>query len=248
MKVASNTHGPQRRHAKPALNKAYSGFSLLELLVVIAIIALLLSIMMPALGKVKSTAWRLKCAHNLKQINLAMEMYLYANEQTYPCAQGPFSGGFQFWMGIWGQWVEPDPGTSLTEKGPSIMTCPENRTQFGFSYAYSMAFYHSPKQINSLNSYQDTFLAVLPARPQRSSKVARPSQKVLVGEWFSNHVFVSFDQGWWIWQGKRNYLFADGQVRFLQAQEMRMARDGLPDLHLTFDGIEGYDWPAPQSP
>jgi prepilin-type processing-associated H-X9-DG protein len=56
------------------------------------------------------------------------------------------------------------------------------------------------------------------------------------------------DQGWWVWEGKRNYLFADGQVRFLEAMEMRKARDGLPDLHLTHDGIKGIDWPAEQVP
>jgi prepilin-type N-terminal cleavage/methylation domain-containing protein len=161
MKVESNTAGPQRHVAEARPSKVSSGFSLLELLVVIAIIALLLSIMMPALGKVRSTAWRLKCAHNLKQINLAMQMYLYENNQTFPCASGPFPGGFTFWMGIWGSWIQPNPGSSLTQRGPSIMSCPENRTQWGFSYAYSMGFYYSPKHINTMSDYTATFLTTL---------------------------------------------------------------------------------------
>jgi prepilin-type N-terminal cleavage/methylation domain-containing protein len=58
--------------------KANKGFTLIELLVVIAIIALLLSILMPALGKVKEQAKQIVCASNLKQSGQAC--YVYATE------------------------------------------------------------------------------------------------------------------------------------------------------------------------
>jgi len=76
------------------------GFSLVELLVVIAIITLLLSILTPSLGKAKAAAMRLQCAHNLKQINLAMIYYINGNNDTYPCAQDPVSGnpGDPYWL------------------------------------------------------------------------------------------------------------------------------------------------------
>ena len=51
-----------------AQDKFIHAFSLVELLVVIAIIALLLSILTPSLMKAKSMAMRIKCAHNLKQL------------------------------------------------------------------------------------------------------------------------------------------------------------------------------------
>jgi prepilin-type processing-associated H-X9-DG protein len=46
------------------------------------------------------------------------------------------------------------------------------------------------------------------------------------------------------WVGQRNYLFADGRVEYLKAEDICMARDYLPDANLTFDGIKGIDWPA----
>ncbi|MHC4616707.1 MAG: type II secretion system protein [Planctomycetota bacterium] len=218
-----------------------AGFTLIELLVVIAIIALLLSILMPALGKARAMALRVKCAHNLKQINLAMHLYLQANDQTYPCAEDPFPGGYFFWMGIWGSSVEPYLGVKITPDRPSIMSCPANLTQYGFSYAYSMTFYHSPAQVDTMNN-QNTWLTAKPSTPQRSLSVARPSAKILVGEWFSNHKPVSNDQGWWCWEGTRHYLFVDGYVTFLEAKEIRPAGDELPDPHLTVHGIKGYDY------
>ena len=56
------------------------GFTLIELLVVISIIALLLSILMPALTKVKEQAKAVVCSSNLRQMAVALEVYTAENE------------------------------------------------------------------------------------------------------------------------------------------------------------------------
>ena len=56
------------------------GFTLIELLVVIAIIALLMSILMPALNRVKEQARTLACTSNLKQWHMQATIYAEAND------------------------------------------------------------------------------------------------------------------------------------------------------------------------
>lgn len=225
------------------------GFSLVELLVVIAIIALLLGILIPSLNKARSVAMRVRCSHNLKQIDLAIHMYISGNDDSYPCAQDPLPEGYWLWMGRgWRPFVEPYLTANIDKDNPSVLLCPQDRISRekfeSTSYSYSMAFYHAPEQIKDINSPSGTYGASSPpCEPQRSSNVAKPAGKIIVGEWLSNHSRIDADNGWWCWQGERNYLFADGQVRLLEAEKIREAGDGFPNPNLTIEGIKGIDWP-----
>jgi len=60
------------------------GFTLIELLVVIAIIALLLSILMPALGRVKEQSRKVVCGSNQRQLHIGLSIYGVENRDFLP--------------------------------------------------------------------------------------------------------------------------------------------------------------------
>ncbi len=84
--------GPRRRPG---------GFTLIELLVVISIIALLISILLPALGAARETAKAMTCSTMVKQLSLATHLY----SGDYNDYVMPFSGSTPSASGFSGYWV-----------------------------------------------------------------------------------------------------------------------------------------------
>ncbi|MGB9677105.1 MAG: type II secretion system protein [Candidatus Ratteibacteria bacterium] len=228
--------------------KIKNGLTIIEMIFVIVIITILSALLLPALKKARERARTAVCMNNLKQIYLSFYMYISDYDDYFPSAQDPVSLSSYYWLWMgrgWRKLLAQYIKKSISEKDPSILYCPSDKTApskwESTSYGYSMSFYHSPEQINMMNdkSYTYDINKVMPSIGQKFSKVRYPDKKIIIGEWLDNHRDGYY--GWWSWEGARNYLFVDGHVEFLEAKKILPANDNFPDINLTKDGILGKD-------
>jgi prepilin-type N-terminal cleavage/methylation domain-containing protein/prepilin-type processing-associated H-X9-DG protein len=126
----------------------HRAFTLIELLVVIAIIAILASLLLPALSSAKARAQRIKCTAQMKQLGIGFNLFNLDHNDMYP-PTAYSTGDYQYQLS-WDDYIHryiggsaPDADLIVGISGgiadratiPKILKCPADTIQISISWA-----------------------------------------------------------------------------------------------------------------
>jgi prepilin-type N-terminal cleavage/methylation domain-containing protein/prepilin-type processing-associated H-X9-DG protein len=209
-------------------------FTLIELLVVIAIIAVLASMLLPALAKAKESAKRISCVNDLRQLGLAARMYVDDNEGQFPAR--PANGSQPRWP------------NQLRENfiDLHLLACPSDPNPSGNPTTTNADAAPRSYIINGWNDYfeeQGIPFGSIGGKSMPESAITKPSDTIVFGEKLtgSGHYYMDFleldstlsgNDFTQVEQsrhdangtagGGSNYAFADGSARYLGFGKMFM--------------------------
>ncbi len=193
-----------------------SGFTLIELLVVVAIIAVLVALLLPALGKAREISRRVSCASNLHQ--LGMGFHYYANESSDWLPLAYDVRIYRAWPYKIGPFLAAGSTSGSPTNAEALFFCPSDPNKVhAYDFANGWNYSMNPCLGNTDPSpYETRFL-------QRKGSTERASELFLLCEfWYyrfvpdpwNNTFYPDANHG----EPNRQTLFVDGHVDFINRE------------------------------
>lgn len=173
-------------HAKP------KAFTLIELLVVISIIALLVSILLPALSSAKKAAANTVCMTNLRQLMLYATIYSQENDGMLPYSWGPRG------VGNWRETLDHyAPRTSATSANTKLYWCPSMKVRISAADYKNVTY--APNPAGFKRADYDPSISTM-----RLEMIPRPSKVLSIGD-----SMQGFESGnsWFYFDGFHNSTY-----------------------------------------